>query len=68
MNLQAEADALMQAAEEFKNCKRNKSGSINENSRHAVTERLVKKLQAAGVDRWGAWEMAHDLGRKLAPR
>lgn len=63
MNIQAQANALFQAAEEFKNCKRNKSGSINENSKHAVKVRLVEKLQAAGEDRHGAWAMAHDLGK-----
>ncbi|QDH84536.1 hypothetical protein Axy20_011 [Achromobacter phage vB_AxyS_19-32_Axy20] len=68
MNLQAEIDAAMQAAEEFKNCKRNKSGSLNGNARFAIIKRLVGKLQAAGVDYDGAWKLAFELARKLAPR
>lgn len=66
MNVQAVANAMMKAAEEFKVCKRNKNGSVNENSRHAVKVRLVAKLQEAGESRSDAWSMAHDLGGKLA--
>lgn len=65
MNLQAQADAMFKAAEEFKNCKRNaKSGKINENSKHAVKVRLVKKLMEAGEDYANSWAMAHELGKK----
>lgn len=67
MTIQAQANAMLKAAEEFKNCKRNRSGSINENSRHAVKNRLVKALLALEIPRGAAWEMAHELGRKLAP-
>ena len=64
MNLQAQASAMFKAVEEFKVCKRNASGTINENSKHAVKRRLVTKLMEAGEDRSGAWDMAHDLGKK----
>lgn len=58
---------MLKAAEEFKNCKRNRSGSINENSRHAVKNRLVKALLSMKIPKDDAWKMAHELGRKLAP-
>lgn len=63
MNLQAQANALFKAAQEFKACKRNRSGSINENSKHAVKKRLVAKLMEAGEESGSAWAMAHDLGK-----
>ncbi|AGS81716.1 hypothetical protein PAK_P30107 [Pseudomonas phage PAK_P3] len=63
MNLQAIVNALFEAGEEFKACKRNASGSINGNSKQAVKKRLVAKLMEAGENRSDAWAMAHDLGR-----
>lgn len=66
IDYKATAAALLKAAEEFKNCKRSaKTGKVNENSRHAVKVRLVRALQAAGEERSDAWDMAHDLARKL---
>lgn len=65
-HIQAQANAMMKAAEEFKSCKRNRSGSINENSRHAVKTRLVAALLEIEIPRADAWKMAHDLGNALA--
>lgn len=65
-NLNAQAAILLKAVQEFKGCKRNKSGSVNENSRHAVKVRLVTSLQAAGEMSSEAWAMAHELARKYA--
>jgi hypothetical protein len=64
MNLQAQATAMLQAASEFKQCTRNKSGTLNGNSLHAVKRRLADKLVASGEDRTEAWNLAHDLGRQ----
>lgn len=66
MNLQAQVDAMFVAAEEFKVCKRNKSGSINETSLHAAQKRLVAKLIEAGCTNFEAWEMAQKLAADLA--
>ena len=63
MNLQAQANAMFKAAEEFKVCKRNKSGTLNGNALHAIKRRLVDKLMASGEDRSGPWDMAHALAK-----
>ena len=54
------------AIAEFQQCKRNASGSVNENSRHAVKKRLVSALVVSGMEYQQAWELAHNLGREYA--
>ena len=63
MNLQAQANAMFKAAEEFKVCKRNKSGTLNGNALHAIKRRLVDTLMADGEGRSFAWDLAHDLAK-----
>lgn len=59
MNLTKIAQALLEMTQEMKEVKRNKSGSINENSAHAIRRRAADKIMAAGEDRSSAWDMAN---------
>ena len=64
-NLNAVAKALMNAAEEMKTCKRNKSGSVNGNARYAVYKRAVAALIEAGETESDASAMAWEtIGRR----
>lgn len=48
MNVQETANILMAVAVEYKGVKRNKSGSVNENSRYAIWKRARVALIEAG--------------------
>lgn len=64
LNLEATAKAMLEQAEEYKTCKRNKSGTLNGNAAGAIRTRCAVKLQEAGWTRSDAWSMVWDLDRK----
>lgn len=65
-NANAIAAILMKAVEEFKVCKRNKSGSVNQNAEYAIRKRAVAALMEQGESRNDAFDMVNSLSRKYA--
>ncbi|ANA49180.1 hypothetical protein PMW_55 [Pseudomonas phage phiPMW] len=60
------ATILMTAIEEFKNVKRNKSGSVNETSRFAIHKRATRAIVALGETYDDAFDMVAELSKKYA--
>lgn len=65
-NTNAVAAILLKAVEEFKVCKRNKSGTINGNAEYAIRRRAVAALMEQGETRDDAFDMVNELSRKYA--
>lgn len=65
-NANAIAAILLKATEEFKACKRNKSGSVNQNAEYAIRKRAVAAMMELGEDRSEAFDMVNALSRKYA--
>lgn len=65
MNVQATANALFEMHEEMKTVKRNKSGSINGNSRHVRYLSCKAKLVAAGWSSREASDMTWESLRNI---
>lgn len=65
-NANAIAAILLKATEEFKVCKRNKSGTVNGNAEYAIRKRAVAALVEQGETRDDAFDMVNALSRKYA--
>ena len=65
-NANAIAAILLKAVEEFKVCKRNKSGSVNQNAEYAIRRRAVAALMEQGETRSDAFDMVNKLSNKYA--
>ena len=51
----------------LRNCKRNKSGSLNGNALYSIQKKMVKQLEAFGMTSKEAFAFVTDFSRDILP-